>query len=333
MKSLTLEEVIRQYILPTDTSAKTKWHNVLCRICNDHGRKGKRAGFRFENQAVTYHCFNCGHATNYDPSLHKTIPKKMLVVLEAFNVPKEEYKQVVFSTFGKTLNRQVKQKSPLVEPTIISLPSTFSLLDTSKSRWAEVAKEYLLYERGIEHTSYPFMIGTHLKDWIGRLIIPIYKDNNLIYYQGRDITFSDERDRYLSPPVEKNKILYGFNLLHEDIGTPLFIVEGFFDAFLIDGVALLGKEISSFQQAWLESSPREKVYIPDRQQTGLAIGVQALRLGWYISTPGLTENIVDCGDINDMFKRYGKLFVIKSIMDHKCKGLKAKINLKQYCKG
>ncbi|MGI0076205.1 MAG: hypothetical protein ACREAU_02215 [Nitrosopumilaceae archaeon] len=327
MKTRTLEEIIRQYILSTNTSTKHNWIRVLCKICSDHGKKGKRAGFHFENDKVVYHCFNCGYATAYDPTQHNRIPKKMLDLLKAFNILEEEYKQVVFSTFGKTLNVPIRQKPSLVEPPTLILPQNFCLLRESNSKWSEVAKAYLEHEREIDYTTYPFMICSQT-EWAKRIIIPIYKNNNLIYYQGRDITFSTERQNYLSPPIEKNKILYGFDRLFEN-NAPLFITEGFFDAFLIDGVALLGKEISAFQQAWLESSSREKIYIPDKTGEAKKGAQQALSFGWYISTP----DIGNCKDINDACSKYGKLYVIKSIMDNKAKGLKAKVNLKQYCKG
>lgn len=328
MKTLTLEEIIYQYILTRDTSSNQKWHNVLCKLCGDHGRKGKRAGFHFENHTVVYHCFNCGCVAKFDPAEHGKIPKTMLAVLRSFNVPDDVYKRLQLSMFGKSSSEYTYPTVTLVEPPVIPLPSKFCYLKDTDSKWADVAREYLEHERGIDYNNYPFMICSQLEEWSKRLIIPIYKDEKLIYYQGRDLTYSDASQRYLSPPIEKNKVLYGFDRLLGDNKTPLFITEGFFDAFLIDGVALLGKEISPFQRIWLDYSQREKIYIPDKQNSGKKAAFQALGCGWAISTP----DIGNCKDINESYKKYGKLYIIKSIMEHKCKGLKAKTSLNQYCK-
>jgi hypothetical protein len=62
MKIPTLEEVIRNNIQISNIPSSKGFYPVLCKICHDHGRKGLRAGFKFNDDgSVGYNCFNCGH--------------------------------------------------------------------------------------------------------------------------------------------------------------------------------------------------------------------------------------------------------------------------------
>ena len=80
MDSLTLEQIIKQYVLLQAPNPKG-WQAVQCRVCNDHSRKGLRGNFLFDGNTVVYKCWNCGHIAKYDPYEHDYMPKKMIQVL------------------------------------------------------------------------------------------------------------------------------------------------------------------------------------------------------------------------------------------------------------
>lgn len=335
MESVTLENVIRRYVnLPPYPSSKG-WYQVLCKVCNDHGRKGLRAGFRFEGEKTAYHCFNCGHAAVYDPNEMTSMPKVMERVLEVFGVPESEWQPVLFVGLTKEVDGGKggdAGKQTNIEPQAITLPKLFYPLEDAdpNDKWALIGKDYLEYNRGVNPGSYPFMLSRRtdnpfLDKWLGRLIIPVYKGNKLIFYQGRAL--GKRTQKYLSPSVAKEKVLYGYDRLFEYSDIPLYVVEGWFDAFVIDGVALLGNEISEPQATWLNKSRRRKVYIPDRGKSGRHAAIRALRLGWSISTP----DIGSCEDVNAAVRRYGKMYVLKSIVDNTAEGFEAETNLEVYC--
>ena len=338
MDSVSLEDIIRQYVpLPPNTNSKG-WYSVLCKVCNDHGRKGPRAGFRFDNETVAYHCFNCGHATVYDPTTHGTMPKKMVEVLDGFGVPSDEWRQVLLASLAyrdkhgtSTGKEQVNFTE--IEPQELAVPETFYLLSDAdpNDKMTIIARDYLEYDRGVDPDSYPFMLSkrsneSRLKRWNGRLIIPIYKGNKLIYWQGRALMSMPKK--YLSPNVPKERIMYGFDKLFEHTDAPLYIVEGWFDAFAIDGIAILGNEISNSHVRWLNRSRRTKVYIPDRFGDGQLGAEKALELGFDISTP----DVGSCKDMSEAVKQYGKLYVMKSIVDNTTSGFAAQTKIKVYCK-
>jgi hypothetical protein len=325
MDFLSLEQIVNQYI-QIDPATGTGWHPVLCKICNDRGHKGKRAAFKFDDNKVAYHCFNCGHSTVYDPEKMQKIPEKMVQVLSSFNVPEDQWKQINLTQLvnqdktGKPTaeSHQVTQ----IEPMVIPLPSHFYPLAEAapNDKWADIAKYYLEDDRGIDPNSYPFMLShktgdPNLDRWFGRVIVPIYKNSQLIFFTARDLTGKKQK-KYLSPSYSKEKVLYGFDQLFRQTDEPLYIVEGWFDAFMVNGVAILGNEVSTPQSIWINKSHREKIYIPDRQGNGWFAAEEALKNGWSVSTP----DIGDCKDINDAVKKYGKIYVMKSIQEKKISG-------------
>ena len=127
--------------------------------------------------------------------------------------------------------------------------------------------------------------------------------------------------------LERDKILFGFEHLFSHIDTPLYVVEGFFDAFKINGVAVFGNKMTETQTEWLNRSPRQKVVIPDRKGDGHILAEQALSLDWSVATPDIGE----CKDVDEAITRYGKLYVIRAIVDQTHTGFFAKTAVRLYC--
>ena len=335
MKDVRLEDVIRTYIpLPPHPNGRG-FFSVVCKVCNDHGRKGPRAGFKFDEESVGYNCFNCGHKAVYDPDTSTSMSDDMIKVLDAFNVPDDEWKQVLLTSMAR--NNQGVQKNRQksihidIEPKEIELPDHFYPLGED-DKWSLIARDYLEFERGVNPDDYQFYLSTGQGDkqaakWKGRLIIPIYKDEKLIYYQGRALVKMQKK--YLSPSSPKDKVLYGFDKLFEDTEMPLYVVEGWFDAYAVDGVAVFGNQLSDEQIKWLNRSRRPKVVIPDRLGDGHLLANQAIDLDWSVSFP----DIGNCKDTSAAVKRFGKLYVMKSIVDNTMSGFMAQTAIGVHCKG
>lgn len=346
--SSDLEHLIRTHIPLPHTASSGGWYQVLCKVCNDHGRKGPRAAFRFDTNSVGYNCFNCGAKAVYDETSQKKLSDNFRSILIDFGVPEDEINRLALSQI-QTSHAPSQQQQPSVQyqPAEIQLPSHFYELNDDK--WSTVAREYLQHIRHIDPDSYPFLLSTGIpleedlsgkpesvqikmieaaEKWKGRLIIPVFKDNKLIYYTGRDLTGKKER-KYLNPGVAKSTIMFGFDQLFTHTSDPLYIVEGIFDAMLIDGVAILGRRLSQQHIYWLNKSNREKVYIPDRLGEGDEGARQAIKLGWSLSFP----DIRDCKDITDGVDRYGKLYVLSTIKETTTNNkTAARVQLSRYCK-
>lgn len=336
MSSNKLEQIIRQYVsLPAYPNSKG-WFPVLCKVCNDRGHKGKRAAFNFDIAGTGYNCFNCGHKAVYDPIKDEALSDSMKMVLRSFNVPETEWGVVLYDALVARHNGVGHPTTTLApvnyDPDEIQLPAFFyKLVDDPKDEIAQYAIEYLWRERKIKWADYPFMLsanGLPNNKWYGRLIIPIYKDGKCIFYTGRDLTDTKTR-KYETPSVQKDNILFGFDQLKPTAprSLPLYIVEGWFDAFNIEGVAVFGNRLTKGQIYWLNTSPRPKVVIPDRTGDGHQLALTALDLGWSISTPDVGQS----KDMSEAVKKYGLMYVLNSIREHTSSGLEARTKLGVYC--
>jgi len=333
MSDLNFESIIRQYVTLPAHPSPTGWHTVKCAVCNDHSARG---GFRFDGTMVSYNCFNCSHTAGYDETTYSTIPPNMVTILDAYSIPPSEYNHLRLAGLSHRKKGVVKQEpvDPVTELIALPLPEFFMPLSESDHIWAEVAREYLRTDRSIDSNTYPFLI---LKDeaqseavelaWRGRLIIPFYRNNTLVWYQGRDLRPSS-RLRYLNPSVVSQCILSDYEVLRTNLDKPLYVCEGFFDAFVIDGVAIFGNKIKPGQLKLIDRSPRKKVYIPDTEGDGHISALQAIELGWGISIP----NFGEAKDINKAVLTYGSLYVKHNIKESTCHGLKAELNIALLCK-
>lgn len=317
---LKLETIIRQYIrLPAHPNA-SGWYPCVHAGC-DHGKKGNRAGFRFEGDGVIFRCFNCNTTTGYNPHEHKTIGEKMVTVLKDFGIPESEYQQVIFDNYGNKKTRKRQQRDLELEPKEISLPPKSYLLGSKQNdMWSTIAQEYLELDRQFDPKSYPFYLSED-KGWRSRLIIPIYKDNKLIYYVGRDLTDKQDVIKYKSANTPKSNVLYGFEHLQERTDAPLYVTEGFFDAFALNGVCVFGNEMTKQQIQLLNLCSRPKIIIPDRYGNGSKLALQAVKCNWAISLP----EIGDCKDIDEAIRKYGRIYVLQSIVENTKIGFDAEV--------
>lgn len=324
-----LEDIIRRYISLNPMTANG-WCTTLCKVCNDAGRKGPRAGFRFDNQSTTYNCFNCGISGSYNPN-NKILSDNMTKIVTSFGIPEFEINSVLFQ--NKSVNVEQSKIENLLYPNTIKLLDNFyPLIDDKDDDWCQYSIQYLT-ERSIDWTSQPFYCVKHtenktLNKWFGRLIIPIYYNNNLVFYQGRDLT-DELKLKYLSPSVPRYNIIYGYHNIQERNDDPLYVVEGWFDAVNLSGVAIFGNKLTTTQIQLLNQTNRKKVIIPDKIGSGYILAEQALSLGWSISLP----DTGDCKDVNAAIQQYGLLYTLRTIQDNIIDDNHlAHVKLNLYCK-
>lgn len=294
-------------------------------MCDDHGKKGWRAGFRFVGDDVFYNCFNCGYKAGYVPEEHKRIPKKMFDLLLAFDIPQTEL--VKFTNY--TTDPSQSNKPVFVEPQHVTFPTYFYPLADADDKIAIIAYDFL--ERRKLPTDYPYMLcekndNPIFKRWHNRLIIPSYKDGKCIHYQGRAL-FGDDTHKYLTSPGNHEGALFGFDRLHEQSETPLFITEGIFDAMLLKGVAVFGNAITAPKQKWINTSYREKVVVLDKEKSSYNLAETAAKYGWGIACP----DIGTATDVNSSVIKYGLLYTLDAIYKNIYYDVEGLTNAKIYC--
>jgi len=143
-----------------------------------------------------------------------------------------------------------------------------------------------------------------------RVIIPFIWQGRIIGYTARAVT-DGVKPKYYSN-YEPNFV---FNINNQLADSKFVIVcEGPFDAMSMDGVAVLNNECNETQADIIESLGREVIVVADKDRAGAKMINNAIEYGWTVSFPVWLET---CKDVNEAVVKYGKLFVLKTILDAK----------------
>lgn len=334
----TIEEIVSSTLVFKGES--NGWFRTYCEVCGDGSRtKGPRGGWRFDGEMCFYHCFNQGCEGNFDPNREIPYSKDMNKIFLAFGIPKDPINTILFKKKLERGTPLVKQKRESKTANPIAVPDHFyKLCDAEPDDVIAIkAKDYLITERFIDPSEYPFYLSTGIskstnpkdislaKSLRNRIIIPSFKREQMVYWIARSLD-KNSKLRYLNLDIPKGNIIYGFDRLYAATRAPLFICEGFFDAFHVNGVAVLENSMTKDQIDLIDRSPRTKIVIPDKHGDSKRLAEQALDKGWSISLP----DIGSCTDISKGIAKYGKLYVIDSIVKNIQYGRSARLSLKKY---
>ena len=307
----TLQDLILKNINLTHQTQSGFWP-VACAACNDHS---ERAGFKFENGSVGYHCFNCKRKFIYNEG-ETLISNVALNILESFGISKTRVMEVVNGNFfetGEITFEKIKQSRERTLSNLVGVETKlpkFSFYVGSEKHVA-IEEKIIAYLRS--RCIDPFKIKAMYslsERHEDRVLIPIYQSGKLIHWQSRSI-LSNVRPRYLTCSDNKNIAIWGMHNIYKHTG-PLFITEGIFDASLVDGIALLGSDLSPEKIHILNSINRRKVVVVDYDKNGAHLANMALQNNWEISFPCKNK------DINKSVIQDGILLTIHTLMKNIC---------------
>jgi hypothetical protein len=280
-----------------------------------------------------FNCYNCGTKANFDP--HREIPfsKHMHGVFKAHGIPLK----FCYALIPKDANAETREVKPQkLKFDSFELPDHFYKLSSAAmdDKKAIIAREHLINKRKIDPDDFPFYLSSGVtqssspkdislaKTFQQRLIIPSYVNDTLIGYEG--MALYPNKNKYIT--IGSN-LVHGYsNIFREEGHVPLFVTEGFFDSYHVNGVALCTNSLSNKHIELLEKTSRPKVVIPDRKNTHNALAEEALNLGWGVSLP----EIKPYKDISEAIEHYGVFFVLNSVMKSIKYGDSGKIYLKIY---
>ena len=316
----TIEDFIKSHISFVYGKTGSGWYRVYCAVCGDGSRtKGPRGGWIFENGITSYHCFNCGIHGSLDLGRPYPFSKEMRKILNSFGIGPEEYNKLIY--FNKVDSKSNIKTFSKPEIKYIDKPDYFSELYTASPQFIKKVDDFLSTHYKLKVDCYPFLYSTGktksasprdialAKAFVNRLVIPYYKDNKLVYYEGRSLD-NTANPKYLTADASKSLSIYGFDKLFTNIQNPLYVTEGFFDAFHLNGVAVFQNKMSHQQIEYLKSSPRQKIIIPDNKNDNNKLLEQAIEQKWEASFP----DIGNCKDISEAIIKYGKIYVAMSIV-------------------
>lgn len=333
-----IEDVVRNNVPLVHGQSSKGWNSVYCEVCGDGSRtKGPRGGWLFVDDACFYNCFNCGIEGNFDPNREHALSKNMWKIFTSFGIEPKEFMSIAEK--GKSSEKKVRKKrTPL--PEIPELPDYFKLLSdySEGNERAKAARQFLWDHYRLTDDDYPFYMSTGktksldryerylARSLKSRIIIPAFYREKMIFWQAR-IFMGESDKKYISASVEhSNNAIYGMDNLYQNIEHPLFVTEGFFDSWHLNGAAIMTNKMKTGKIEILERSPRKKVIVPDLNKDGMNLAEQAIELGWGLSLPSILPETDVCGAI----LRYGKLYTLKTISENVCFDFEAEYRLKAF---
>jgi len=305
---------------PKRKSTPSGWTSFNAVCCHHRGEKPddrKRGGVLTNHDGGwSYHCFNCGFKAGWAPGkLISTNTKQLFRWLGMadedigrLGIVALKYKDDQPKT-EKILNFELKEV-PLPEGALtLTEWAKFSLPAEHQPKLIAVY-QYLL-NRGFDPVNETFY-WTPNAGWIDRVIIPFYHDGKIVGYTGRRIT--DGKPKYLTDAQPG----YVFNIDRQTSDKRyVFVVEGQFDALAIDGCAIMHNEPNEVQTMRLNSLNREVIVIPDRDRAGAKLLQAAVKNKWSVSLPPWGD---DVKDVAEAMRRYGRLYVIATILHYRVSG-------------
>lgn len=301
------------------------WTSFNAPCCHHRGERQDdrlRGGIKIEKDGFVYHCFNCGFAAGWTPG--KLLSKNSKSLFSWIGMNELEIGKLNLATM------KIKDDQPVLKKTVNLLLLEKELPEGSMSvmEWIntgylpDVAEdigkivEYII-GRGMELEWYNWM-WSPAPGYADRVLIPFYQDGKVVGYTGRKI--KPGKPKYLTDSQSG----YVFNIDAQGYDRKYVIVsEGQFDAIAVDGVGIMTNEPNEAQVTRINSLGREVIVVPDRDRPGAKMLKHAIANGWSASLPPWGDDIKD---IADAVKKYGRLYVLATILHYKVTG-EIKINL------
>lgn len=323
----TLQDLIQQHVSFGKRTPKG-WWPVKCAACNDYKERG---AFIYDGDTIFYNCFNCGLATGFDPTVYKRPSAQFLRLLAEFGIGDDEIKQALGKAFIDSHNRPLTvrptDKPIWSPPKPIEPPASAVSIMTDDSPWCEIARLYLS-ERALDPAVCRYMVSDDPK-LVGRVIIPYYYRDRLIYWQGRalDDTITP---RYYNPPAsDKDKLIFNYDEVLNR-GENLYVTEGALDALSIGpACALSDSNLCSWKLDELKkaaSNGRRIIFVIDKNENGYNLGLEALKQGWAVAV--MPDGI---DDANKGRRQFGRLWLLNHLASTHVSGVAGEVLLRMKC--
>jgi len=337
-------------ILPSKKKrSQSGWLSFNAVCCHHNGdsqdSRGRGGVITNPDGGVSYHCFNCGFKTGYQPG--RPLSFKYRKFLSWLGADSNEIQRLVVEALRvkdlikpediKPIEEEITfeaRKLPEQAQNLLAYAEFYTLADR------EFPREFLnvvnyVFDRQVSLQKYEFFWSPQVEHKLShRVIIPFYYKGQIVGSTARAIVDGIAPKYYSDHPSH-----FVFNLDSQSNDNKFVIVcEGVFDAMSVDGVAVLSNDISEQQAELIESLGKKVIVVPDfdkhinKQGKSVWPGKQlikrAIEYGWSVSFPIWNEK---SKDISEAASKFGKLFVMKSILDStENNPLKIKLLLKKY---
>jgi hypothetical protein len=308
-------------LVPNKKQTPNGWVSFNAPCCAHQGENRdtkKRGGIkRTEDGGATYHCFNCGYKASWKPG--RGLSKKMRELLGWMGASDDQINKITFECLR---TKEEETNTSIIIPQFVprELPKTAQKIteDLIVNDHRVIPVVEYMYSRGLTLDDGDFYWTEKMAD---RFIIPIILNKQIIGHVARRI--HDTKPKYVKshPP----HIVFG---LDKQTWNRKFILvfEGQIDALMLEGVSIMGNEVSPEQAVQINTLGKKVIVVPDQDTAGETLVKHALEYGWSVAFPNWADDIKDAADA---VKRYGKLTtlitIVKNVEDNP---LKIKLRMK-----
>jgi hypothetical protein len=307
-----VSETVLTYLPAKRKTTPSGWISFNAPCCHNTGSgadtRGRGGLISNPDGGVSYHCFNCGFKTSWQPG--RSFSHKLRKLLQWLGAPDDVVNKVALEVMRE--NEGVTAKTQIAQlPKFNTVPLPEDAVKISDivdfNKYSLAILEYMAERNlNLDDTTYYWAPSLGYRD---RLIIPFYLEGNVVGWTARSI-LADKKPKYLTE-VQPG-FVYGLDEQHYK-KVFCILCEGQLDAIHIDGCALGGSEISDQQAMLLTRLQKEIIVCPDRDQAGLKLIEQAIDKGWSVSLPDWPAGI---NDIGDAVNKFGRLYTLYSIANN-----------------
>lgn len=315
----TVSETVLAYLPAKRKSTQNGWlsFNAPCCTHNGHSADTRGRGGLISNPdgGVSYHCFNCGFKTSWQPG--RNLSYKMRRLLQWMNAPDSVINKLALDVMreneGIEAVNNLRGTVSLPKFNTVPLPEDAvrirDIPDYNEhckgfNSFLQVVEYIVQRQLNLDDTDYYWSPSLAYRD---RLIVPFYYEGRVVGWTARTVA-TDKNPRYLME--SQPGFVYG---LDEQTPNKIFciVVEGPIDAVHVEGCAMCGSDINDQQALLLDRLGKQIIIVPDRDRNGQNLAEQAIERGWSVSMPDWPE---DCKDVSDIVNRYGRLYALHSIV-------------------
>ena len=303
--------------------ASSGWASINCPACHHNGEPSpdtkKKMGVKLDAGGIRFHCFRCGFSTGWNPGQVLSNKLRKLLIWGGGD-PKEimqinlECIRIQQGFFAENKNEEDK-----------IIYSRKQLLPSDSKRFDYWANQNTIDPRFYKTVEYIIGRNENFLEWFDDfhwtpempdyIIIPL-RHNNYIYGWSARLCRAPKNStepRYMLE--NRAKFLFGADRLYNFNSNSIILVEGPLDAIALDGVAIMGNQITDRQMKMLKSTDKEIIVLADRDEAGINLIDIAIDNGWSVSFPPIHDLKIKDG--LDMVSYFGKLFALKLIFEHK----------------
>ena len=300
-----LRQTLESHLPSKRKKTPSGWTSFNAPCCHHNGETQDtrtRGGIMYQaDGTVQYHCFNCGFKANYTPGRY--LNNRFRKLLTWLNVSSSEIGKLSMQAMrlAQEITPETKtQQYQDIDFKYQALPKDATVVTDQKDCVDYIAS------RGFTTQNFSFYYAPSMKT---RIIVPIRYQNKNIGFVARGM-HKEIKPKYYAQ-VQPGSL---FNLDAQHWSRKFVIlVEGVFDAIMLDCVAILGSEISTKQKQQIDALNRKVIIVPDRDRAGSKLIDQACDWGWSVSMPPWHDGIKD---VNNAVLKYGKILTMQAILKH-----------------